>query len=428
MNTENPACLQPTPSRSRGGGLSGLPRNVWVVTITSFLTDVSSEMVLNLVPLFLANALGVRTGIIGLIEGTAETAASLLKIFSGWLSDRLGRRKWLAVAGYGLSTAAKPFLYLATTWTAVLAVRFADRVGKGIRTAPRDALIADSIGERHRGLAFGLHRAGDTAGAFVGLAIAAGTIWLVAGNTATLSRPAFQAVVLASIVPAVLAVLVLALGAEEPGARTTAAGPSLPTPGPTRGLDPRFKRFLVVMGLFTLGNSSDAFLVLRAQERGLGVLGIMGMLLTFNLVYSLLSGPAGALSDRVGRSRLIAGGWLVYGLIYLGFALARNAAQVWLLFGLYGVYYGLAEGAGKAMVADLVPPEQRGRAYGLYHAVVGSAALPASLLAGVLWQGVGAWPGLGPAAPFLFGATTAAGAGLLLFYWLPHPGRGSRAG
>ncbi len=398
-----------------GRGLRGLPRNVWVVTITSFLTDVSSEMVINLIPLFLANALGVRTGIIGLIEGTAEMAASLLKIFSGWLSDRLGRRKGLAVAGYGLSTLVKPFLYFATAWGEVLAVRFADRVGKGIRTAPRDALIADSIEEQRRGLAFGLHRAGDTAGAFVGLAIAAAVIWLVQGDRSSLARPAFQAVVLASIVPAVLAVLVLALGARE---TISPVSPDRSPPALSlKGFDPRFKRFLAVMVLFTLGNSSDAFLILRAQERGLSILGVMGMLLTFNLVYSLASGPAGALSDRLGRTRLIAAGWLAYACIYLGFALAGNPEQIWLLFALYGLYYGMAEGAGKALVADLVRPDQRGRAYGVYHAVVGLTVFPASLIAGILWQGIGPWSGFGPAAPFLFGAATALLAGILLVAW-----------
>ncbi|RME72044.1 MAG: MFS transporter, partial [Chloroflexi bacterium] len=205
---------------STRSALGDLPRNVWVTTITSFLTDVSSEMVLNLVPLFLANVLGVRTGVVGLIEGLAEMTASLLKVFSGWLSDRLGQRKRLAVAGYGLSTLSKPFLYLASSWGWVLAVRFADRVGKGIRTAPRDALIADSITERNRGLAFGLHRAGDTAGAMVGLLIALGIVWAAQGRALSLGRPAFQTVVLVSIIPAALAVLVLAWGARDVPAPT----------------------------------------------------------------------------------------------------------------------------------------------------------------------------------------------------------------
>ncbi len=409
-------------SRSKSALLT-LPRNVWVMTVTSFLTDVSSEMIINLIPLFLANVLGVRTGVIGLIEGLAETTASLLKLYSGWLSDRLGQRKWLTVAGYALSTLAKPFLYLATSWGGVLAVRLTDRIGKGIRTAPRDALIADSIDDRQRGLAFGLHRAGDTAGAALGLLIALVVVWLVQGSSLLLARPTFQLVVLFSIVPAVLAVLVLAVGVREvpmsPSPRRQPPSLSL------RGFDARFKGFMLIVFLFTLGNSSDAFIILRAQQRGLSVLAVLGMLVTFNLIYALVSGPAGAWSDRIGRRQLIAGGWLVYSLIYLGFALAGTGRQVWLLFGLYGVYYGLTEGTARAMVADLVRPEQRGTAYGVFNGVVGLTALPASLIAGVLWQGVGFWSGFGPSAPFLFGAGLALLAVLLLVGWLPtlahHP-------
>ena len=396
--------------------MRGLPRNIWVVTATSFLTDISSEMVINLVPLFLANVLGVRTGVIGLIEGTAETTASLLKVFSGWLSDRLGQRKWLTVAGYTLSTLAKPFLYFATTWGWVLGVRFADRVGKGIRTAPRDALVADSIAPRQRGLAFGLHRAGDTAGAVIGLLIVLAVVWAAQGSGLTLTRTTFQSVVLLSILPAALAVLVLALGARDVPATEAARAPSLSL----RGFDTRFKAFLLIVVLFTLGNSSDAFLILRAQERGLSVLGVMGMLVTFNLVYTLVSGPAGALSDRVGRRRLIAGGWTAYGLIYLGFALAGSAWHAWALFALYGVYYGMAEGSARAMVADLVHPEQRGTAYGVYSAAVGLTAFPASFIAGLLWQGAGGWGGWGPSAPFFFGAALALVAVALLVWWWPR--------
>ncbi|GAB4475154.1 MAG: MFS transporter [Anaerolineae bacterium] len=404
------------------GSLRTLPRNVWVVTATSFLTDISSEMVINLLPLFLANVLGVRTGLIGLIEGVAETTASLLKIVSGWFSDRLGRRKWLAVAGYAISTLVKPFLYFANSWAAVLAVRFSDRVGKGVRTAPRDALVADAVDEHHRGLAFGLHRAGDTAGAMVGLLIALLVVWAAQSGGLTLTRPTFQAVVLISIIPAALAVLVLALGASEarrgPVAPEDTARPLRVSRRALRGFDPRFRRFLVALVLFTLGNSADAFLILRAQDRGLGVIGVLGMLATFNLVYALVAGPAGALSDRVGRRRLITAGWVVYALLYLGFALVEAGWQVWLLYALYGVYYGTAEGAAKALVADLVSPQQRGTAYGIYNAAVGLAALPASLIAGVLWQGAGSWGGFGPRAPFLFGACLALIAVILLSAWV----------
>ena len=383
--------------------LPKMPRNVWVMTATSFLTDISSEMIANLMPLFLSNVLGVGTALIGLIDGIAESTASLLKLYSGALSDKLGKRKGLAVLGYGLSTIAKPFLYFASSWGWVLGVRFADRVGKGIRTAPRDALLAGSIDEKQRGLAFGLHRAGDTAGAFVGLAIAALVIYFSQQGATLLTRETFQTIVLISFIPALLAVLVLALLAREVSIEKKASLPMFSL----KGLDKRFKLFLLASILFTLGNSSDAFIILRGQERGLSLLQILFMLMTFNAVYSLLSGPLGALSDKLGRRKLIFGGWLFYALIYIGFSLAQTGTQVWALFGLYGVFYALTEGNAKAFVADLVPDEMRGRAYGLYHAALAFSAFPASLIAGLLWQGFGEWPGFGPSAPFIFGALMA---------------------
>lgn len=416
--------MPPQAEKTSGNGrlrLRTLPRNVWSVTATSFLTDISSEMILNLLPLFLANVLGVRTGLIGFIEGIAETAASLLKVFSGWLSDVIGKRKRLAVAGYGISTVAKPFLYVATSWWAVLAVRFADRVGKGVRTAPRDALVADSIDERHRGLAFGLHRAGDTAGALVGLLIALGVVWATQAGSLALSRATFQRLVLFSIVPAVLAVGILATTARDVAGAKKGEAPRLSL----RPFNRQFRRFVPVVVLFTLGNSADAFLILRAQERGLSVLGILGMLATFNLVYALVSGPAGALSDRIGRRQLIVAGWTLYGLLYLGFALVTTAWQMWLLYALYGVYYGAVEGTAKAFVADIVAPQQRGTAFGVYHTAVGVAALPASVIAGVLWQGVATWRGFGPRAPFLWGAALALLAIFLFVTWIPWSEAGS---
>jgi MFS family permease len=396
-------------------GLRNLPLNVWIVTATSFLTDVSSEMIFNLVPLFLANVLKTGTAVIGLIDGLAETTASLMKIYSGGLSDKLGQRKWLTVLGYTISTISKPFLYIANSWGWVLGVRVADRFGKGVRTAPRDALVADSIDEKQRGLAFGVHRAGDTAGAFVGVLIAALIVWLTERGAADLTRHTFQVLVLASIIPAVLAVLVLAWGAKETGVRSKSKTPVLSL----KGMDSRFKLFMLVLILFTLGNSSDAFIILLGQNRGLNVLQILLMLLTFNLVYSVLAGPLGALSDKVGRRRLILGGWIAYGLVYLGFALSRSGWQVWTLFGLYGIYYAATEGSAKAFIADLVPAERRGTAYGLYNAAIGLMALPASAIAGLLWQGAFGWHGLGAPAPFLFGAGMALLAGVLFWVLVP---------
>ncbi len=396
-------------------GLRSLPRNVWVVTITSFLTDISSEMIFNLVPLFLANVLNAGTAVIGLIDGVAETTASLMKIYSGALSDKLGKRKWLTVLGYGLSTVAKPFLYFAHTWHWVLGVRFADRMGKGIRTAPRDALVAGSIDEKNRGLAFGLHRAGDTAGAFLGLLIATLIIWWTQAGSAQLLESTFHVIILVSIIPAVLAVLVLALGAREIPVAGHAGAPNLSL----KGMNRDFKVFIGVLVLFTLGNSSDAFIILRSQERGLNLLQIMGMLLTFNLIYALLAGPLGALSDKVGRRKLIVAGWLAYGLVYLGFALSASGWHIWALFGMYGIYYAATDGVAKAFIADLVPDERRGTAYGLYNATIGLMALPASVAAGLLWQGAFGWDGFGPSAPFLFGAGLALLAGVLFWILVP---------
>jgi MFS family permease len=291
----------------------------------------------------------------------------------------------------------------------VAGARWADRVGKGVRTAPRDALIADSIHSSNRGLAFGLHRAADTGGAVLGLLIAIAVVAHLQGDTSELGRDTFRTLVWISLIPALLAVMTVVLGVREARKRTTVDAPRIGI----RGLGRRFAVFLGIVALFDLGNFSDAFLVLRAQERGLSVGGVLWTLLGFNLVYALISAPAGALSDRIGRWRIITAGWIAYAVIYLGFALAGSGAEIVALYLCYGAYYGLATGTAKAMVADLVPVELRGTAYGSYHALLGIIDLPASLIAGVLWQGVGSWPGFGPAAPFYFGAATALAAALL---------------
>jgi MFS family permease len=398
-------------------GLRNLPRNIWAVSITSFFMDISSEMVINLVPLFLSNVLGVKTSLIGLVEGIAESTASLLKLFSGWISDKLRARKWLAVAGYAISALAKPFFYFANSWGWVAGVRWADRVGKGIRTAPRDALVADSIDESQRGLAFGFHRAADTGGAMIGLLIALGLVWAAQSAAVSLNLDTFRLIVLVSLVPAFLAVLSLAIGAVDIKPKGTAEAPKFAL----ASLGKPFLVFMLIVGLFDLGNSSDAFLVLRAQERGVSVLGIMGMLALFNLVYTLVSTPAGKLSDKINRRTLIIGGWLVYALVYLGFGLAQQQWHVWALYILYGLYYGMAYGTAKAMVADLVPENLRGTAYGTYNAILGIIDFPASLIAGLLWHGAGRWAGFGPSAPFLFGASLALLAAVLMFLWKPKP-------
>ena len=392
-----------------------LPRNIWAVSLTSFFMDISSEMVINILPLFLVNVLGVKTNIVGLIEGVAEATSSLVKLFSGWLSDRLHSRKWLAVVGYGLSAISKPFFLVANTWETVAVVRWLDRVGKGIRTAPRDALVADSIAEKDRGLAFGFHRAADTAGALVGILIAAGLIWFAQANSQYLSENTFHIVVWVSLLPAFLAVLTLAFGAKE----VPIAGKRDLPKFMFRSLGRPFKVFMVIAGIFTLGNSSDAFLILRAQTSGMSVVLILVMMAVFNLIYSLISTPAGRLSDRIGRRRMIIAGWLVYAIIYFGFALAQGSWQIFALYITYGFYYGLTYGTINALLADLVPAELRGTAYGTYNAMVGIIAFPASLIAGILWQGMGSWNGLGQSAPFLFGGSMALLAVILMLTWFP---------
>ena len=359
-----------------------LHRNVWVASGTSFLTDVSSEMLLNVLPLFLANVLGVRFWAVGIIEGIAETTASVLKLYSGWLSDRIRTRKPLAVLGYAIAALAKPFYYIASSWPHVLAIRWADRVGKGVRTAPRDALLADSTPAERRGLAFGLHRAADTGGAVIGLLL---TLWIVQqsqGAGVLLQEATFRKLVLWSLIPAFLGVVLLAVGARDLPIPTSTSTKGTPGMG-LRGLGRGFTAFAACSVLFEIGNSADAFLVLRAQERGVSVVGLLWMLLAFNVVYTLVSTP------------------------------------VTLLYMIYGVYHGLVAGAAKALVADLVPEELRGTAYGAYAAVVGLVSLPASVLAGVLWQGLGAWSGFGAAAPFWLGAVTALAATVLLFLTVP---------
>lgn len=396
--------------------LKKLPRNVWVVSLTSFLMDISSEMVINILPLFLSNVLGIRTGLIGVIEGIAEATASVLKLFSGWLSDRLGGRKWIAVAGYGISALAKPFFLFTNSVGAIAGARWADRIGKGIRTAPRDALVADSVEPKQRGFAFGFQRAADTAGAMLGILIALLVVWLLQKNSQALNLDTFRLIVLLSLIPAVLAVLSLAIGAKD----VTLKGQQDLPKFAFKSLGKPFVVFMVIVGIFDLGNSSDAFLVLRAQERGLSVMGILAMLAAFNLVYTLVSAPAGRISDRIDRKKIIIGGWVVYGLIYLGFAFAQAAWHVVVLYILYGFYYGLAYGTTKAMIADLVPENLRGTAYGTYNGILGILDFPASLIAGLLWQGAGAWQGFGPSAPFLFGGGLALVAAALMAFWMPR--------
>ena len=393
----------------------GLDPTVKALGVVTLLNDLSSEVAVRTLPLFLANVLGVKAGIIGLIEGLAESTATLLKVVSGVLADRVGKKKALALWGYGLSGFTKPLLFFAAGWPLVLVVRVLDRIGKGIRTAPRDALIADVTAPEHRGRAFGFNKAMDKAGAVAGLVLAAGILYFGGTGQVTLTRENYQALVLLSVVPGIAAVFVLARWVRERSASPSAQASSVRLAW--RGLDGRFRAYLVLLLIFTLGNSSDAFLMLRAQTLGFQPVEIFLLLAAFNLVITLTSTPAGALSDRLGRRGLIVAGWAIYAVIYLGFALASSPWHVWALYLGYGLYYGAFQGAASALVADLVPSDLRGTAYGLFNGAIGVAAFPASLLAGLLWD----W--YGPPAPFLAGGILALVATLGVLAVIPQSRR-----
>ena len=392
-----PAPFEKTPKK-----ILGLHPNVFYMGLTSLLTDISSELIFTLVPLFLSDVLGATSTLIGLVGGVSDSTDSLFRIISGWFSDKIGKRKLLAVTGYGISTISKPFMLLANSWGAVIGVRFGDRVGKGVRTSSRDALIADSVEAKDRGRSFGLHRAMDTSGAVIGLIIAAVIVYMIPGDKFHLTRDAYHWMILIAIIPAVLAVVILmTLVQERKKVSAAAVKKDISKPIALTPFSTQFKLYLFIMALFTLGNSSDFFLILDAQHVKTPLLQVVLMLVLFNVTYALVSTPMGVLSDKIGRKRVITFGWLIYGLVYLGFALSSSIWQLWLLFAVYGIFYGFCEGAAKAFVADMVPVDRRGTAYGLYNGVVGLMALPASLIAGILWDRIA------PAAAFYFGATLA---------------------
>ena len=379
-----------------------IPRNVWVAGWVSFFMDVSSEMVYPLVPLFLSSAFGTNKSIIGLIEGIAEASASVLKLFSGVLADRFGRQKFLMGLGYGISTLSRPALALATGWGLVLTSRFVDRVGKGIRTAPRDAIIAASTPSVRLGAAFGFHRALDAAGAVVGPAVAILILAMWEAN--------YRLVFWLSILPGIVAVLLIVFYIS-PDKQAQGTGRTISWS--LQGFNRRFGRFLVVIGLFSLGNSSNAFLILKAQHAGITPAWISLVYLLFNVAYVLLSIPAGILADRFGRPRVIIFGFSLFALVYAGFAVAENPWPIAVLFVLYGCYMGVTDGVQRAYLATLVSAQHMATGFGLYHMVVGLAILPASVLAGLFWDHIS------PSAPFWFGSGMAALAMLLFikFSW-----------
>ena len=386
--------------------IPGISRNVLLLSAVSLLTDISSEMVYPLVPLFLTGTLGAPAAIVGVIEGFAESTASIFKWVFGALSDRWGRRKPFCLAGYGLAAFTKPLLAAAYAWPLVLCARVLDRFGKGLRGSPRDALIADSTPADLRGRAFGFHRSGDSIGAVCGPLLALMLLSVLDGNL----RAAF----LIAFVPGLLSTL-LVLPVHE---QKAAANPRPLFSLAVAGKNPALRRFLLITLLFALGNSSDMFLILRAKQLGASSTTAVLLYAIGNLLNVLSSYRAGILSDRIGRRGILAAGFFLFSGIYLAFGLAGNVEILWLLFPAYGIYLGLTDGVSKALVVDLVSSEDRGTALGLQAAVTGVSALPASVVAGLLWQRIG------PGAAFTYGAITAAIAGLLMLSLklrkLPH--------
>ena len=383
-----------------------LPKNVFAISLVSLLNDVSSEIIYPLLPIFLTSTLGASAKAIGLIEGSAESISSLLKLFAGYLSDRLHQRKVLVVSGYALATFVRPLLAFVNSWQQVLALRLTDRVGKGVRTAPRDAMIADTVGAGQRGLAFGFHRAMDHAGAVIGPLIGYLLVLFLTTNQSSPTAGEFAWIFLIASIPGFAAVLVAMLFMRE---SRVVRMPAQAVPNLSlKGFDSNFKKFLLVVALFTLSNSSDSFLILRAREAGVSIALIPLLWAAHHGSKVLSSLFGGDLSDRLGRKRLIVSGWILYAAVYAGFAFAKASISIWILFLIYGIYFGLAEGAEKALVADLVRPQQRGTAYGLYNLAFGVTVLPASLLMGAIWD----WKG--PAAAFLVSASMGTFAAILL--------------
>lgn len=387
---------------AEGQTIFGVKKNIFALGLVSFFTDVSSEMIQPLVPIFLTQVLGVNRSFVGLIEGVAESTASLLKVFSGWFSDQIKLRKPLLLFGYTISNLIKPWLAFATSGWCVLGIRFIDRAGKGIRTSPRDAMIAESCESCDVGRSFGFHRAADTAGAILGPLLAFILLALCLNN--------FRVVFLAAVIPGVLAIVVLLLWVQERGSRISRVSreEGLSSISRVSSLSKRFYWFVAVMVLFTLGNSSDAFLILRAQGLGIAIFLIPILWLAFNIIYTVFAYPAGILSDRIGRKKLLLTGFLIYSLVYLGFAFAKTAWHAWLLFAIYGIFYGMTEGVGRAFVSDLVPPASKATAFGIYHGTIGLMALPASIMFGVLWDTFGV------VVPFSLGAALSGAAAVLL--------------
>jgi len=406
---------QPAPIGLRSRLLTGISRNVLVLGMVSFFTDVSSEMIIPVRILFLVGVLRTPLPIAGLIEGVAESTASLLKIWAGRRADRVSRRKPLIIFGYSISNLAKPLIALVNTWPMALVLIFLDRVGKGVRGSPRDAMMADSTPKQYMGKAFGFHRSMDTFGAAIGPLLT----WLIL----VVTNNDLRAVFAWTIVPGILSVLVLLLflrekprskQAEAEAAAQKAAESKKEQPRvPLSALGTPFWMFVAISTIFALGNSSDAFLFLRTADLEGSLVLVPLIYFGYNIVYAVLATPMGALSDRWGRLPVLMSGYAAFGLVYTGWAFATQAWNAWLLFLVYGVYAAATEGVAKAFVTDMVPRQIRGTAMGWFNGLTGFAALPANLIGGWLWYLAG------PSATFIFGAWSAVVALALTIAWLP---------
>ncbi len=385
-----------------------LPGNVFALSLVSLLNDTSSEIIYPLLPAFLALTLGASPFAIGLIEGFAESVAALLKLFSGYLSDKFDSRKLPVFLGYSLASITRPFLAFAASWQQVFVVRLTDRVGKGIRGAPRDAIIAASVPEEKRGLAFGFNRAADHLGAVIGPIVAFLLLSYFAADSENPTAREYQQVFLYASIPVIIGLFVIVFFVRESSRKSAAETAVTPIKLSLKEFDGNFKRLLIIVALFTLSNSTDAFLLLRAEQTGIApaVLPLLWMALHLSKVFSSLI--FGDLSDKVGRKTLIFSGWILYALVYAGFAFVDAAWQTWALFLIYGVFFGLTEGVEKAFVADLVPKEKRGTAYGFYNLAFSITVFPASIIFGALWNQFGA------SAAFLISAAISICAAFLL--------------
>jgi len=384
-----------------------VPKNVKALGFVSLINDAASEMIYPLLPIFLTSVLGIGVGALGVIEGIAESTASLLKLFSGWISDKIKKRKILILIGYSLAAFGRPIIALSVAWWQVAVIRFVDRLGKGVRTSPRDALISLSTPDGVKGKAFSLHRAMDHAGAIIGPLSA--IILLKFGMS-------LKNLFLWALLPGIITIFIIFFFVREKKAHETIKSVDFKF----SILSKNFKVYLLVLILFTLGNSSDVFLILKARAAGVTIAFIPLLWIVLHFVKMVTSVPGGKWSDKIGRRKVIVSGWVVYALIYLGFGFSYRIFHIWLLFALYGIYFGLTEGVEKAFVSDLVSKEFQGTAFGFYHLAVGIAAFPSSVIFGFVWQKFGS------EVAFAYGASLAGLASILLFSLVKEPKRQSR--